>query len=148
MTTSLTTAPSSTATPPTEHQHGLASGALGLPSVLFCIVTGAAPLAAMVFNVPVAVLGGGYAAPAAFLVATVALTIFSVGYTEMSRRIHSTGGFYTFITRGLGPIAGVGSGLLIAFCYIVFSAAVTGAFGYFASTSIDSWTGISVPAWD
>ena len=37
----------------------LRPNALGLTSVLFCIVTGAAPLAAMVFNVPVAVLGGG-----------------------------------------------------------------------------------------
>ena len=36
----------------------LAGGVLGLPSVLFCIVTGAAPLAAMLFNVPVATLGG------------------------------------------------------------------------------------------
>ena len=65
----------------------LASGALGLPSVLFCIVTGAAPLAAMMFNVPITVIGGGYASPAAFLVATVALTIFSVGYIEMGRRV-------------------------------------------------------------
>ncbi len=32
----------------------LAGDALGLPSVLFCIVTGAAPLAATLFNVPVA----------------------------------------------------------------------------------------------
>jgi amino acid transporter len=129
-----------------EHR-GLAADALGLPSVLFCIVTGAAPLAAMVFNIPIAVIGGGYAAPAAFLVATVALVVFSVGYTEMSRRVTSTGGFYTFISRGLGGVAGVGSGVLIAFCYIVFSAAVTGAFGYFASTSIDAWTGLSIPAW-
>ena len=58
-----------------------------MPQVLFCIVTGAAPLAAMMFNVPVAVSGGGYAVPAAFIVATVALTIFSVGYIEMSRRV-------------------------------------------------------------
>jgi len=65
----------------------LAGQALGLPSVLFCIVTGAAPLTAMLFNVPVAVQGGGYAAPAAFLIATVALTIFSVGYIAMSRRV-------------------------------------------------------------
>jgi amino acid transporter len=147
-TAAVSTAPTSTRTSAAgRHQHQLASGALGLPSVLFCIVTGAAPLAAMVFNVPIAVLGGGYAAPAAFLVATVALTVFSVGYTEMSRRVTSTGGFYTFITRGLGGVAGVGSGVLIAACYIVFSAAVTGAFGYFASTSIDSWTGLNLPAW-
>ena len=63
--------------------HELARDALGLPAVLFCIVTGAAPLAAMMFNVPVAVSGGGYAVPAAFLVATIALTIFSTGYIEM-----------------------------------------------------------------
>ncbi|MCW0211889.1 MAG: APC family permease [Pseudonocardia sp.] len=125
----------------------LAGGALGLPSVLFCIVTGAAPLTAMLFNVPVAVTGGGYAAPAAFLLATVALTIFSVGYIAMSRRVTSAGGFYTFISRGLGRIAGTGSGVLIALCYIVFTAAVIGVLGYFAATSIEAWTGLALPAW-
>ncbi len=125
----------------------LAGDALGLPSVLFCIVTGAAPLTAMLFNVPVAVQGGGYGAPAAFLIATVALTIFSVGYIAMSRRVTSAGGFYTFVSRGLGRIAGVGSGLLIALCYVIFAAAVVGVMGYFAATSIETWTGLTLPAW-
>jgi amino acid transporter len=128
--------------------HGsLQSGALGLPQVLFLIVTGAAPLAAMVFNVPITVLGGGFSSPAAFLIATVVLTIFSVGYIEMSRRVTAAGGFYTFITRGLGPVAGLGTGMLIAACYIIFSAAVMGAFGYFASTSFNDWFGVDVPAY-
>ncbi|HEX6390165.1 MAG TPA: APC family permease, partial [Solirubrobacteraceae bacterium] len=127
--------------------HKLASNALGLPQVLFCIVTGAAPLAAMMFNVPITVLGSGFAAPAAFLVATVVLTIFSVGYIEMSRRVTAAGGFYTFITRGLGPVAGLGSGILIALCYIVFSAAVAGVLGYFMATTFEDWFGISISAW-
>jgi amino acid transporter len=125
----------------------LAGGVLGLPSVLFCIVTGAAPLAAMLFNVPVATLGGGYASPAAFIVATIALTIFSVGYIAMARRVTSAGGFYTFVSRGLGRIAGLGVGYLIALCYIVFSAAVLGVTGYFASTTVATITGIDLPAW-
>jgi amino acid transporter len=125
----------------------LAGGALGLTSVLFCIVTGAAPLAAMLFNVPVATLGGGYASPAAFAVATVALTIFSVGYIAMCRRVTSAGGFYTFVSRGLGRVPGLGSGLLIALCYMVFTAAVTGTMGYFASTTVASLTGLELPAW-
>ena len=125
----------------------LADGVLGLPSVLFCIVTGAAPLAAMLFNVPVATLGGGYASPAAFAIATVALTIFSVGYIAMCRRVTSAGGFYTFVTRGLGRVLGLGSGLLIALCYMVFAAAVLGTTGYFASTTVASLTGLDLPAW-
>jgi amino acid transporter len=130
-----------------EGRAGLAGGALGLPSVLFCIVTGAAPLAAMMFNVPVAVLGGGYAVPAAFLLATIALTVFSVGYIEMAGRVTAAGGFYTFITRGLGRVAGLGSAFLIALCYVVFSAAVMGVFGYFASTTFNDWFGVDIPGW-
>lgn len=146
MTAAPTLAPEST--PERAPEHGrLADGALGLPSVLFCIVTGAAPLTAMLFNVPVAVQGGGYAAPAAFLIATVALTIFSVGYIAMSRRVTSAGGFYTFVSRGLGRITGVGAGLLIGLCYIIFVAAVIGVMGYFAATSIQTWSGVELPAW-
>ncbi|MDT3398201.1 APC family permease [Streptomyces sp. B1866] len=125
----------------------LDSRALGLPSVLFCVVTGAAPLTAMLFNVPVAVMGGGYAAPAAFVLATLALTVFSVGYIAMSRRVTSAGGFYTFVSWGLGRAVGVGSGVLIAVCYMVFASAVTGVMGYFAATSVEEWTGRSLPAW-
>ncbi|OJY50273.1 APC family permease [Pseudonocardia sp. 73-21] len=146
--TATTDPPGATALTERPAEHGrLTDGALGLPSVLFCIVTGAAPLTAMLFNVPVAVQGGGYAAPAAFLIATVALTIFSVGYTAMSRRVTSAGGFYTFVSRGLGRVTGVGAGLLIGLCYIVFVAAVISVMGYFAATSIQTWTGLELPAW-
>ena len=77
--------------------------------MLFCIVTGAAPIAAMLFNVPVAVLGGGFASPAAFMVATIVLTIFAVGYIEMARRVTAAGGFYSFVSHGFGPILGMGA---------------------------------------
>ena len=65
----------------------------------------------------------------------------------MCGRVTSAGGFYTFITRGLGRVVGVGSGLLIALCYMIFVAAVVGVLGYFAATSIEAWTGLALPAW-
>ena len=43
--------------------------ALGLPQILFCIVTGSAPLAAMMFNDPLSGLGIGISVPSAFWVA-------------------------------------------------------------------------------
>jgi amino acid transporter len=133
--------------PERREQYRLADAALGLPGVLFCIVTGAAPIAAMLFNVPITVLGGGFASPAAFLVATVVLTIFAVGYIEMARRVTAAGGFYSFVTHGFGPVFGMGTAALISLCYVIFSAAVIGITGYFASTSIEDWTGASIPAW-
>jgi amino acid transporter len=143
----MTANPSTDTTATGAAQGELAGNVLGLPSVLFCIVTGAAPLAAMLFNVPVATLGGGYASPAAFLVATIALTVFSVGYIAMARRVTSAGGFYTFVSRGLGRVPGLGAGLLIVLCYMVFASAVLGVTGYFASTTVASLTGVDLPAW-
>jgi amino acid transporter len=131
----------------TREDHKLASNALGLPQVLFCIVTGAAPIAAMLFNVPVSVSGGGWASPSSFLVATIVLTIFSVGYIEMSRRVTAAGGFYSFITHGFGPVVGMGTAALISLCYVIFCAAVIGVTSYFASVSFNDWFGVDVPAW-
>jgi amino acid transporter len=125
----------------------LASGAVGLRGVLFLIVTGAAPITAMLFNVPVAVQGGGSAAPAAFLMATFALTMFSVGYVAMARRVTAAGGFYSFISHGIGQTAATGAGLLLWLCYVAFSASVIGVCGYFAHTTLSDWLGVNVPAW-
>ena len=58
--------------------------------------------------------GNGLAAPAGFLVATVVLTLFSIGFVAMARHITTAGGFYGFISHGLGPIWGMASGVLAA----------------------------------
>ncbi len=74
----------------------------GLPALFFCIATAAAPMTALLFNVPVIVSGGGWAAPSAFILATIMLLIFTVGYIEMSRRVTTAGGFYSFVSHGFG----------------------------------------------
>jgi amino acid transporter len=125
----------------------LASNALGLSGVLFCIVTGAAPIAAMLFNVPVTVLGSGYASPATFWIATVVLTLFSVGYVEMARRVTAAGGFYSFVSHGFGQVVGMGTAVTITLCYVLFSAGVSGVTAYFANSTINDWFGVDIPAW-
>src|SRR5882724_8150280 len=79
----------------------LQSKAVGLIGVLFLTVTGAAPMSAMLGNVPFAAgYGIGSHTPAAFLLATIVLTIFSVGYAAMAARVSTVGGFYSFIAQG------------------------------------------------
>jgi amino acid transporter len=127
--------------------HGLARNALGLPQVLFCIVTGCAPIAAMLFNDYWAVYGGGWAAPSAFVMATVAFTVFSVGYVAMARRVTAAGGFYSFTSHGFGQSAGMGVALLIAACYTLFTAGVTGVTAYFANATFNDWFSLDIPVW-
>ena len=94
-------------------KHQLKAGAVGLLGVLFMAVANAAPITAMTGNVPLAVgYGNGIAAPAGFLVATVVLTLFTVGFVQMARYITTAGAFYGFISQGLGQIWGMATGAL------------------------------------
>jgi amino acid transporter len=121
--------------------------ALGLPALFFCIATAAAPMTALLFNVPIIVSGAGWAAPAAFLVAAAMLAVFSVGYVQMSGRIRSAGGFYAFVSAGLGRTMGLGTAAVVTGAYAILTAAIVGAFAYFASTTLEDWVSVSVPVW-
>src|SRR6184192_1014340 len=111
--------------------------AVGLIGVLFLTVTGAAPISAMLFNVPIAVgFGNGIGAPASFLCATIVLTIFSVGYAAMARKVTAVGGFYSFISHGLGRELGLAFGLASIVAYAVFEASLAGGFAYFANLKL------------
>jgi amino acid transporter len=117
-------------------------GALGLLGVLFIAVANAAPITAMTGNVPIAIAyGNGIGAPAGFLVATVVLTLFSVGFVAMARHITTAGAFYGFISHGLGQVWGMASGVLATMAYVVFEGSLVGIFSYFASDALDQWFG-------
>jgi amino acid transporter len=114
--------------------HKLRGRSVGLMGVLFLTVTGAAPISAMLFNTPIAVgFGNGIGAPAGFLVATIVLTVFSVGYVAMSRKVTAAGGFYSFISHGLNRELGMASGFAMVAAYSVFEVSLVGGFAYFAS---------------
>lgn len=124
---------------------GLRAGAIGLTGVLFMAVANAAPITAMSFNVPMAIgFGNGLGAPAGFLFATVVLTFFTIGYAAMARHITTTGAFMGFISRGLGQLAGMASGLLATVAYVIFEGALVGGFAYFASDTVRGSWGTSV----
>ncbi|MER6565352.1 APC family permease [Streptomyces sp. NPDC001093] len=131
-----------------ETVHRLKPNAVGLLGVVFMAVATAAPITAMTGNVPFMVSSGnGIGAPASYLVAMVVLAIFSVGFTSMAKHITSTGAFYGFISYGLGRTAGLASGLLATFAYVVFEPALIGIFSTFATTTLRDQTGLHIPWW-
>lgn len=114
--------------------------------IVFLVIAAAAPLAAMIGNVPIAILyGNGAGLPVAYLLAAVVLLCFSVGYAEMSRRVINTGAFYTYISRALGKEIGVGAAYLALASYTAMSCGLAGGFGYFVHELIKSATNIEVP---
>ena len=124
----------------------LKPNAVGLWGVIFVAVTGAAPISAMLFNVPFATgFGTGLYTPAAFLFATVILTIFSIGYVAMATKIRAAGGFYSFISHGLGRELGMAAGICGALAYSLFEVSLLGGFAYFANLNFNDWFGWNIP---
>ncbi|MDI2132815.1 APC family permease [Yinghuangia seranimata] len=125
---------SSTATPAagTGEVNRLKANSVGLVGVVFMAIATAAPITAMTGNLPmIAGSGGnGLGAPAAYIVATVVLTIFSVGYVTMAKHITAAGAFYGFISHGLGRVAGMASGMLAVLAYVVFEGSILGFFAF------------------
>ena len=114
--------------------------------VVFLVIAAAAPMAAMVGNVPLAlVYGNGAGLPAAFLLATVVLLCFSVGYAAMSRKVINTGAFYTYIARSLTKPVGVGSAYVALAAYTAQACGLAGAFGYFMQQLVIQGVGVDLP---
>ena len=128
-----------------KNVYKLKGKAVGLIGVLFLAVTGAAPMSAMLGNVPFAAgYGIGTYTPAAFLLATIVLTVFSFGYAAMASRVSSVGGFYSFISQGLGREVGMSAGLTSFLCYSLFAASLTGLVTFFGKKWLQRRLGMIV----
>ncbi|MCR1785553.1 APC family permease [Nocardioides carbamazepini] len=128
-----------------QQQARLKPGAIGLVGVVFMVVAFSAPTTAMTGNLPVAVgFGNGVGAPAGFMIATVVLTIFSVGFVALARHITAAGAFYTFVSRGWSRIPGLAAGVMSMFTYMTMEAGLIGIFSVFADQAFSVQLGIDV----
>jgi amino acid transporter len=120
--------------------------AVGLVGVVFMVVAFSAPITAMTGNLPVAVgFGNGLGAPGGFVIATIVLTIFSVGFVALARHITAAGAFYTFVSRGWSKIAGLPAGAMSMFTYMTMEAALIGIFSAFADQAVSLQFNVDLP---
>ncbi|MGW7673980.1 APC family permease [Streptomyces sp. NPDC054775] len=117
---------------PSDLRSGAFVRTLTTPKIVFIVIAAAAPLAAMVFTVPLSfALGIGPGVPAMFAFAGLTLLCFTSGYAAISREITGSGGFYSHIAHGLGRRPAVGAGLIAVISYNAVTVGVLGAFAYF-----------------
>lgn len=138
--------PAADATGGAEGGHTLKRGAIGLAGVVFMVVAFSAPITAMTGNLPVAVgFGNGLGAPGGFVIATVVLLVFSVGFVALARHITAAGAFYTFVSRGWSRVPGLPAGVLSMFTYMTMEAGLIGIFSAFADQAFNAQFGLDVP---
>jgi amino acid transporter len=118
---------------------------LSTRKIVFLVIAAAAPMAAMVGNVPLALLrGNGIGLPAAFVVASVVLLCFAVGYATMSRRVLNSGAFYTYVACGLGKPTGIATAYVALVGYAALAMGLAASFGYFTDLVMQS-EGVDLP---
>ena len=114
--------------------------------IAFLVISAAAPLTAMAGGAPVAMLlGNGPGIPLAYVVVSVILLIFAVGYTAMARHHTSTGAFYSFVSRGLRQPAGGAAAMIALLGYNAMQIGLYGLFGAAASGFFGDVLGIRRP---
>ncbi|MFF5173078.1 APC family permease [Micromonospora sp. NPDC000089] len=140
--------PTATLDRPSNVSDALARGRLGVPSIIFFVLSAAAPL-----TVVAGVVTTGYAVtgvtgiPLAFLVVAAVLALFSVGYVAMARRVENAGAFYAYIARGLGRPAGVGAAWVALIAYNALQIGLYGAVGAAAEPVLAQLFGVSASWW-
>lgn len=129
----------------TDNRHQLRKSSVGVWGIVFFVVAAAAPLAATLGAGPFVFAFGGVGAPGMYLIASIVLLLFAVGFATMSRYVTSAGGFAAYVSKGLGRRAGhAAAGMaLLAYCGMLFG--IFAQFGIFASDLMISLFGLAVP---
>jgi amino acid transporter len=125
----------------------LRPNALGLPELVFQGVTHIAPAANILFAFPIIALKAGPAMPLSFLLATIVCLLIANTVSQFSRYMPSSGGYYSFTTRGLGSRAG----FMATWSYLIYDflgpAGTTGFLGYLISDILRTQFDLHVPWW-
>lgn len=125
----------------------LNAGALGLVPVLMQGVTHIAPAVGLVLSIQFIASNAGVAAPLAYGIAFVIVMTLGIALTQLAKYLPSAGGYYTYVSRTVGPRAG----FLTAWLYFLYDptgAAINIAFmGFFFNSTLKQEWGITFPWW-
>src|SRR4051794_13040352 len=125
----------------------LRKNSLGLPDLVFHAVTHIAPTTSVVFIFPGIALQAGPAMPLSFLLTTVVCMFVGSTVFQFSKYVPSSGGYYSFATRGLGR----SSGFMATWSYLIYeiigAAAAVGFLGFLLSDTFKVEFHINISWW-
>lgn len=132
---------------PSDLPAELRRNALGLPELVLQGVTHIAPASNILFAFPIVALQAGPAMPLSFLLATIACYFTGNTVAQFSQFMPSSGGYYSFTSRGLGNHVG----FVATWSYLIYDflgpAGTLGFLGYLMSDMLKTQFALSVPWW-
>src|ERR1700722_1230258 len=133
-----------------EHQPpsgGLQQGVVGLPTVLMQSVAQIAPAVGILSTIAFSTSLAGLGAPSTYLVAFFIALVVAIALGQLAKFLPSAGGFYTYVSKTVGPE----SGFIVGWLYSWFVAAIPGALagytGFVLHNELSSQYGVDIPWW-
>jgi amino acid transporter len=124
---------------------GLKRDSLGLLGATMQAVTHIAPAIAALFFTQFIVSLAGVTAPLAYIIAVVVVLMLGNTLVQFSKYLPSAGGYYTYVSRSLGPRFG----FITSWMYILYSplsgGAIYGFFGFILAGELKSNYNIDLP---
>ena len=102
---------------------GLQQGVVGLPTVLMQSVAQIAPAVGILSTIAFSTSLAGLGAPSTYLVAFFIALVVAIALGQLAKFLPSAGGFYTYVSKTVGPE----SGFIVGWLYSWFVAAIPGA---------------------
>jgi amino acid transporter len=126
-------------------QTDLKKDSLGLLGATMQAITHIAPAIAALFFTQFIVSLAGITAPLAYIIAVVVVLMLGNTLVQFSKHLPSAGGYYTYVSRSLGPRAG----FITSWMYILYSplsgGAIYGFFGFILAGELKTNYNIDLP---
>jgi amino acid transporter len=124
----------------------LSPGVLGTSSIVFMVMAASAPLAVVVAMLPLAfAFGNGAGVPGTWLLATVAMLLFAIGYVRIIPHVKNAGAFYAYICASIGRTPGLAAAYVASLSYFALSCSTLAALAFFSADFVQRIAGVDIP---
>ena len=125
----------------------LNKGSVGLAGVLMQSIAQISPTLGVFYTIAFTTSQAGASAPLTYLAAFAVCLVLAVPMLGLARHLPSAGGFYTYVSEGIGPRAGFMTGWLYAIMVTIVPAALAAFTGAVLHDELAPKYGIDVPWW-
>ncbi|MEU9796268.1 APC family permease [Streptomyces sparsogenes] len=125
----------------------LRKGSVGLAGVLMQAIAQISPTLGIFYTIAFTTGQAGISAPLTYLAAFAVCLVISVPMLGLARHLPSAGGFYTYVSQGIGPRSGFLTGWLYAIMVMIVPAALAAFTGAVLHDELSPRYGVGLPWW-